>query len=216
MPGSSFLARTGPSMARADLTGGGWESRDRALRLDRAVALAPDARRAIVDAFFAAHPGAGHAAPGLGRAVGDFVDWQVDSGRLGAGGSPWWRAVNGWMMLDLADSGAGRTTTPATARWHAYSRAGDRDGDAQRLLWRAHQQSLHAALVAARPLLDSECDDERRFVAVVLRVVDGAAAAGSDTAGPDLRDLTRRWYPARYPACAADLETLAAIAPGAR
>lgn len=77
-------------------------------RLRAALALEPGERREVVSEFFTAHPVGGSGPLGLGRAIADFVDWEIRSGRIteGGGGSPWWRLVNGGMILDLRDAAA--------------------------------------------------------------------------------------------------------------
>lgn len=205
-----------------------------------ALALTPGERREAVARFFAASPGAAH----LGRAVADFVDWQIRSGRIAedGGGSPWWRLVNGHLVLDLADAtetldrATGRAATddvraPAASRttggaedlaatasrgaaWIAWARC-DRSDRAvvQARLWEAHQASLVAALVRAEPLLEDETADERRFARTAVAMVEHAAATGQPTDTDLLDRMTRRHYPDHYPATADDRAALeAAIA----
>ena len=107
-------------------------------RLRAALALEPGERTAIVEAFFGAHPGGGDGPLGLGRAIADFVDWEIHSGRIteDGGGSPWWRVVNGGMILDLRDAAAelaGESCGDSSnvesdgapvATWVAYARCG--------------------------------------------------------------------------------------------
>ncbi|MCZ7534883.1 MAG: hypothetical protein M5T61_02340 [Acidimicrobiia bacterium] len=75
-------------------------------RLRAALALSPVERRVAVERFFTVHPGGGAGPLGLGRAVADFVEWEISSGRIGddGDGSAWWRVVNGGMTLDLIDA----------------------------------------------------------------------------------------------------------------
>ncbi len=150
-------------------------------RLRAALSLSPAERVETVALFFTAHPGGGAGPLGLGRAVADFVDWEIGSGRIAddGRGSPWWRVVNGGMILDLRDAltgmlarggdgstgargdgGKAGSSSPAehgpVAAWIAYARGtASLDGGpgdaarAQALMWDAHQASLHAALESA-------------------------------------------------------------------
>ena len=168
-----------------------------AARIDSAVALTPDERRATCEAFFSAHPGAGVGRFGLGQAILDFQAWEVESGRITeSGGSAWWRAVNGLMVLDIADAHHNRESElPPVCAWQTYTSA---DGT-QAALWEAHQRSLHAAVRLCVALLDREPAAEREFAQVVIDIVDRTALAGQPTDNPGLADLTRRFYPWSYP-----------------
>lgn len=185
-------------------------------RLERAVSLPCAERLRIVDEFFAAHPGTLKGAPGLGRAVVDFVVWLIESGRLAdEGGSPWWRALNGSLVLDLAGDTPG---TPGVEAWRRYSRSSSTpDGpreDLQALLWTAHQVSLHTVLPHCDDLLDEEQDQEEAFIRVAMRVVDLSAEHNQRTDTPTLGDTTRRVYPDHYPLtapCNGELHTLAVM-----
>lgn len=171
-------------------------------RVAEAIALGPEERREIVERFFRAHPGGGVGPLGLGRAVADFVDWEISSGRItGEGGSAWWRLVNGGMILDLreamAASGDGRRESDGpVGAWVAYSESA---GDAQALMWAAHQASLHTALDSAGDLLAGEATEEQRFARLVVEVVDQTAAACRPTDTDELARHTARDYPDRYP-----------------
>ncbi len=70
----------------------------------QSLSLTPSERRDAVERFFTTTQGLGR----MGRAVADFVDWQIRSGRIGddGTGSPWWRSVNGYLVLDLMDATA--------------------------------------------------------------------------------------------------------------
>lgn len=197
-----------------------------------ALALTPAERRRSVARFFAATPGTA----GLGRAVADFLEWEIRSGRItdGGGGSPWWRTTNGHLVLDLddasarlasGDSGApiGRhanedpvgawvrfaTCEPAADDPTATDPAGPTP--AQAALWAAHQASLTAALARAEALLDAEPPDERWFARTAVAMV-GHAAERAQATDTDLLDrMTRRHYPDRYPATAEDRTALEAV-----
>ncbi len=201
-----------------------------------ALALTAAERRDVVAGFFAASP----AVRDLGRAVLDFVDWQIRSGRIAehGGGSAWWRFVNGHLVLDLRDATASYARPIDPRGTHGDSNGGedrtDRDADeraarwvrfatcdgsdparAQALLWDAHQVSLHAALERAEPLLAAEPPGERWFARTAVAMVDRAAATGQATGTDALDRMTRRHYPDHYPATAADRGALeSAIAAG--
>lgn len=197
-------------------------------RVEAAQRLSVAARVAAVRQFFARHRGGGDGPLGFGRAVADFLDWEVSSGRVADdGGSSWWRAVNGLMVLDLEEAGrvAGRASrdgtrgrSEAVAAWVDYARSGG-EGDGQRLLWAAHQRSLHSALEAARGLLAGEDPVEQAFATVVVRVVDAAADRREPTDTATLAEMTRRLYPDHYPVTPEHLDglraALAAVATGA-
>lgn len=180
-----------------------------------ALALEPGERKEIVEAFFTAHPGGGDGPLGLGRAVADFVDWEIRSGRIAdaGGGSAWWRLVNGGMVLDLRDAAAvgadGASADGAVGSWIAYIRC-DGTGAAQELMWTAHQASLHAALdVADRAaLLADERQPEREFARLVVEVVDRTAAHCRPTDTDELATMTARHYPQQYPIAAQEWAAL--------
>jgi hypothetical protein len=181
-----------------------------AARVRAAVALGVDDRRRIVEDFFRAHPGRGAGPFGLGRAVIDFQDWEIRSGRLAETGSPWWRGVNGLLVLDLRAAGTGERSAarPAgpVAAWIAYAHSSD--DHHQQLLWRAHQRSLHEALTACAPLLRSEPPAERFFARLVVGVVDHAASESHPTDTGELAELTAEHYPSSYPISDDELERL--------
>jgi hypothetical protein len=184
----------------------------------------PTASRLTTPArFFRAHPGDRDGPFGLGRAIVDFVAWELRSGRLAdTGGSRWWRAVNGCMTLDLraatatleradtdadtdADADADRAAG-GVAMWRAYAAA--TRADAQDALWRAHQASLVHGLAVAAPLLAAEHPAEREFAGIAIQFVVDAAAVSVPTGRDALARLTKRFYPAHYPATDADVSAL--------
>lgn len=178
-------------------------------RARAALLLPAPARAAIVRRFFAKYPH-GTAPLGLGRAVVDFVDWELHSGRLDDDGPEWWRCVNGVMMLDLRDAARtiehGLSVRGAGAAWVSYA-CGDIPG-AQARLWDAHQVSLAAGLRHAGSLLEAEPAAEREFAAIVVAVVERVAADRSPTGTADLAAFTARRYPTHYPASDRDVATL--------
>lgn len=167
-------------------------------RLADAIALTPAARMETVEAFFAASPRSSEGPFGLGRAILDFQAWEIASGRITAsgGGSPWWRAVNGMMVLDIAAAARSEDAwSPAARAWLVYPSS----PEPQRALWEAHQRSLHAGILAGAHLLQEEPEAERRFAAIVIDVVDRTALSGAATDNDGLARLTERYYPATYP-----------------
>lgn len=167
-------------------------------RLAEAIALTPAARMAIVEGFFVASPRSSEGAFGLGRAILDFQAWEIASGRIAAngGGSAWWRAVNGMMVLDVAAATTGEAAgSPAVRTWLAYPSS----GEPQRALWEAHQRSLHAGINACAGLLAAETGAEQQFAAIVIDVVDRTALSRAATDNDGLARLTERYYPPTYP-----------------
>lgn len=166
-------------------------------RLAEAIALTPAARMEAVGAFFAANPRSPEGPFGLGRAILDFQEWEVTSGRIPAnGGSRWWRAVNGMMVLDIAAATTGEGTVSTAVRaWLAYPSS----EHPQHALWEAHQRSLHAGIFAGTTLLQEEPEAERRFAAIVIDVVDRTALSEAATDNDSLARLTERYYPSAYP-----------------
>ncbi len=194
-------------------------------RLEAAIALSVEERRRAFGRFFSAHPGPGRTGLGLGTALADFLEWEVASGRVADGaGSPWWKAVNGLMVLDVADAAAADGLSSGAVRvWATYAGGvvGGDDGD-QAALWHAHQASMAEATAIARPLLEDEPAEEVAFVAIVLDVLDRATARTTATDDHRLGDQARASYPSAYPATAEALVALSGVlrqrrpVPGAR
>ncbi len=167
--------------------------------LDAATALSVASRVAAFDRFFRAHPGDGRDGVGLGRAVVEFLAWEVASGRVSdEGGSGWWSAVNGLLVLDVDGAGSGvKVDTDGCRAWQAYVAASPERQQAA--LWRAHELSMTAAVARCAPLLDREPASERRFTAIVLAVLDGATRRCTPTDSPRLGASVRSGYPSTYP-----------------
>ncbi len=179
-------------------------------RLAEAVAVTPAARMEAVESFFAAHPRSSEGPFGLGRAILDFQAWEVASGRISAsgGGSDWWRAVNGMMVLDIAAASHGAARpSPAIRAWLDYATASEPQG----ALWEAHQRSLHAGIRACARLLGAEPPAERQFAAIVIDVVDRTALSGAATDNDGLARMTERFYPRQYPIDPGELPALEAM-----
>jgi hypothetical protein len=161
-----------------------------------------------MESHFARWPGTDSHPLGLGRALVDFQDWEISSGRLSDdGGSPWWSAVNGRLISDLEDAAAG-----ARGPWADYMSCDGSDPEAaQAALWHAHQHSINAGALAAAGLLESEPDVEREFAGIALAVVDMAAGLGHRTSSGALGRQTRGLYPRAYPSTEADLARIRAV-----
>ena len=133
-----------------------------------------------------------------------FQDWLTKSGRVAdEGGSPWWRQVNGLLILDITES---TRTDPAPSKsveaWATYWDQGSRSARTT-ACWAAHQSSLHAAAQTASDALAVETEAEQLFIAVALESVDLAARANLPTGrvgSPIIGGFCRAFYPESYPA----------------
>jgi hypothetical protein len=156
----------------------------------------------VLTAFFSRYPGTGRHRLGLGRALEDFQEWEIRSGRLAdGGGSPWWSTVNGILVDDVA-AGEGGAAGP----WQDYSASPPEERQAR--LWLAHQDSINRGVAAAEGLLVGESHLERAFIELALGVVEMAAAVHLDTSSGSLGRRTEELYPRCYPCGEADLELL--------
>lgn len=188
-------------------------------RIEAAIGLGSSRRTRTIREFFLRFPGPDRP-PGLGRALIDFVDWLADSGRLDdAAGSPWWKALNGCLVLDFAEAmaaggpdsldGAG----DGARAWLAYGGRSAEPGFAglQERLWHAHQVSLHRAIPACWGLFDAETEHEQAFVEAAMEIVDLAALGSQPTDTAALAESTRRLYPDHYPLTAPYGDDLARV-----
>lgn len=168
-------------------------------------------RRAVLESFFSRWPGTDAHPLGLGRALAEFQEWEIDSGRLGdGGGSPWWSAVNGRLVSDIEDAVQG-----AAGPWADYVAGLDGEPDeVQALLWKAHQHSIDGGAAAAEELLASEPAVEQEFARFALVVVDMAAAMGQRTSGGGLGRQAREHYPTAYPCTEGDLRRIRSMLGG--
>jgi hypothetical protein len=114
-----------------------------------------------------------------------FQRWLLTSERVaGNRGSPWWREVNGSMLLDIVEAVAAERSSdlkgPA-ATWHRYLH---HTGQGRvRAFWTAHQSSLRAATAAAGAALADEPDREQVFIGAALGSVRLAACANLPSSG---------------------------------
>lgn len=159
-------------------------------------------RREVLVGFFSQWPGNDRHPLGLGRALEDFQDWAIRSGRLGDGAaSPWWSTVNGVLVDDLAEAHSG-----AVGPWQDYVDSPPKERQSR--LWLAHQDSINRGVAAAEDLLVRESHLERAFIELALGVVETAAAVDFDTSSGSLGRRTTQIYPQCYPCGEADLERL--------
>ncbi|MCC6225042.1 MAG: hypothetical protein IT195_01370 [Microthrixaceae bacterium] len=164
--------------------------------------------------FFTLWPGDANHSLGLGRALFEFQEWEIQSERIAdVGGSPWWSEVNGRLVSDLHEAAGG-----AAGPWRCYIEAVESGlGDLQALLWAAHQHSIGEGVAGAAGLLEAECDTEAAFAGLALSVVEHAAVALQRTSSSALGRATRELYPSRYPCLQEDLDRLdTALAGGGR
>lgn len=200
-------------------------------RSDRVLAeISVEERRSTLAEFFALHPGTGPdswtvpdpgtvptnsaemAGSGLGRAVIEFQEWEISSGRIGdRNGSDWWATVNGQLVADLIEAsdelqgldasgpepGSRPDPRPSVAAWVTYALAGP--GDSQRALWDAHELSINDGAALAEALLVDEPPAEQEFARIVLRVVKRAASDCVPTDDGNLGMLASVLYPSTYP-----------------
>lgn len=160
-------------------------------------------RREVLAGFFSGGGDEGGHPLGLGRALSDFQEWEIRSGRVHDGaGSPWWSVVNGILVDDLAAAADGGADGP----WRDYLASPPRERQSR--LWRAHQYSIGRGASAAQDLLVREVPTERAFIEIALGVVESAAAAELDTSRGSLGRRTAQLYPQSHPCCEADLERL--------
>lgn len=108
-------------------------------RVCRARRLAASQRRGVLKEFFSRWPGDDRHRLGLGRAMFEFQERGIGTGRISAaGGSPWWSTVNGLLVGDVEDALDG-----ARGPWADYVEMVDVGvAEAQARLWRAHQESI--------------------------------------------------------------------------
>lgn len=190
-------------------------------RIRRARLLTCSQRRDLLAGFFNGAAADETPGLGLGTAIADFLHWEISSGRIrDGGGSPWWSAINGLLLLDM--TAAARREPPEAASPAAIGSPGVvgwaelLDGVAtgstrsQSLLWSAHQGSIGWAAEICSGLLAEEPEPERDFARVALAVVDRAARMDVATDGPLLGEMTRSYFPRRYPIDGASLAELCA------
>jgi hypothetical protein len=165
----------------------------------------------VLESFFTRWPGTDAHPLGLGRALAEFQEWEIVSGRLrDGGGSPWWSAVNGRLVSDIEDAAQG-----APGPWADYvAGIGGEPDQVQALLWTAHQHSIDGGAAAAAALLEEEPEHEQEFARFALVVVDMAAAMGQRTSSGGLGRQTREHYPTGYPCTEEDLQGIRSMLEG--
>jgi len=114
-----------------------------------------------------------------------FQEWLHASGRVvGDRGSPWWRVVNGSMVLDIVEATAPQRPASGAvppAAWDRYLQ--HTGGGRVRAFWTAHQASLRAATAVAGAVLAEEPEREQVFIGAALASVGLAARANLPSAG---------------------------------
>jgi hypothetical protein len=134
----------------------------------------PEARYAMRVAFYERW-GKGNGI-GIGRSELDFMRWEIDRGALrspSAGGSHWWRKVNGGLLFDarLAELVLDRAPDVdpglASRHWMAFMRSSDQS-EWSRLWYRAHNTSIASGYLAAVEEALQEPHSERVFINMVL------------------------------------------------
>lgn len=187
----------------------------RSERMRRARLLGCAERQDLVASFFGGAAADRNGGLGLGTAIAEFQGWEMSSGRIrDGGGSPWWSAINGLLLLDMADAARHVATTgcvvavspvpalpgPGIAGWVEF--LGDDSTGASRaqgLLWSAHQDSIRRAAETCSALLAAEPGPERDFALLALAVVERAAQMEIPTDGSLLGQMTRSYFPGHYP-----------------
>ncbi|MDQ6712780.1 MAG: RHS repeat-associated core domain-containing protein [Candidatus Dormibacteraeota bacterium] len=195
-------------------------------RCQEAVSLSPAERIQIMYSFFDAYPGSSteDQIGGLGEGILAFTEWEISSGRLDpTSGSLYWKATNGLIALDMRDAhnllnnGQTVSNNPGVQGWIDYantSRLHISTEQKQRLLWKAHQTSLHQGTRLALNYLVREAyahPYEGSVISDVLKNVDVVAIGNlstADTGAAFLNLATSLTYPAQYPAALSDATTV--------
>ncbi|MFN8050652.1 MAG: hypothetical protein U0Q22_04400 [Acidimicrobiales bacterium] len=115
-----------------------------------------------------------------------FQEWVTSSERVvDLDGSPWWREVNGLLIVDILDSREAAPMGSVPPSVHAWRRhwASSSAVARRNSFWAAHQESLAAAQESAAAVLVGEPDGEQRFIELALGSVSIAAGARLPT-GP--------------------------------
>ena len=135
-----------------------------------------------------------------------FERWLIDSGRVADdGGSPWWRTVNGLLLLDIEESArVDGTADPAgpVHSWRMYREAAT-GRKRQGTWWTAHEHSLDIARAAAHSMLATESAAEQAFIATSIASVQIAGSATLSTrwlGSWAIRQFCSTFYPHDYPA----------------
>ena len=185
-------------------------------RRSQALSLSVGQRTGILRSFFYDFPGksTGKEGLGYGHAVVDFLRWEIGSGRVSNGaGSGWWKLVNGLLALDVQDAhralkrGTKRVADSRIQSWVAYAiYGGSSSASEQRLLWTAHQRSLHCGIALGwAPWFGAESVTEQKFIDLGIRFVDLAALSNKSTASSEIGGFIGAEYPGRYPASTSDV-----------
>jgi hypothetical protein len=133
----------------------------------------PARRLALAATFYAQRPGRRSIAR-YRLAEMAFMRWQLERGvlagpRAARPGSPWWRAVNAYLLRDeceaylLAAGRPGDPSRPSVALWMAFL-----DAPSASAWYRAHNASIVGGYLAHRELSARELPVERFFMDVAL------------------------------------------------
>lgn len=188
----------------------------------------PASRFAMREAFYRRWGKSDGGGEGIGRSELDFMRWEMQRGVLrtpSAGGSHWWRKVNGGLLFDarlaelVEDESPGLASgSTATEHWRTFMRSSDALAW-PRLWYRAHNASIASGYVAAQEEAEAEPWSERVFVNMVLyrvlyaeALVEGQALGllGKILADPRMPSVEALldlpgYYPDHYPMTAEEL-----------
>ncbi len=197
-------------------------------KIENLIALTPNERLETFYKFFEMFPIYNEGQYGYGLALIQFLQWEISSGRIThelKGGSPWFRAVNGFMVFDLqktlnlsnsnfelSDSNnafeedKSALDQPPFLIWQAYTRSDLNSG--QQMLWKAHQASIHFALKRCNPLIQKETKPEQEFINTVVELLEINTRAKTPTYSNLLGTQVKKYYPINYPISIKELNNL--------
>jgi len=191
----------------------------------------PQARLALARRFYTETPN--RRKHNWGTSLLGFMDWELRRGVLNPidgtpPGSPWWRAVNGRLLLDaqeaflLHEEGHDRSANPGVNAWLGFL-----DDQTSVNWYRAHNTSICLGYVASSQLARHESGHEQKLTNLILAralftqaVVDGqpwsfglltpVLARSFDPEGKMVGVVVRdsRLYPMSYPLSEADCHRL--------
>jgi RHS repeat-associated protein len=157
---------------------------------------------------------------GFGRGLGQFLGWEIASGRIrpGGQGSQWWKGVNGWMAQDLRDAqrllkrGKRRSAVRDVNLWMKYGIESHRGRTTrsrqQAALWNAHQHSVHCGIAFGSGVYVGEPHSEQDFIRYAIKAVDLAAIAQRPTDSDEIVFPVSQIYTQHYPANGGDVNEL--------
>lgn len=133
-----------------------------------------------------------------------FQLWLTESGRVADDdGSPWWREVNGLLILDVIESATTNSGSDGPiGAWSDYLAQRERRSRTA-ACWTAHQGSLRSAAGLATDTLADEPAPEQLFIGIALESVNVAARANlptGRTGSSIIGGFCGAFYPDSYPA----------------